>query len=562
MNSDCSSNLREKIGIWIGEALESSISKGLLPAVELDDIPVERPQSPEHGHFASSLPLKLARDMRMNPVKIAEALASCITGDVAIGKVWVQSPGFINFSLEESWIVKQVDVIRGLGDVYGNLDLGAGQNVQVEFVSVNPTGPLHVGHARGAIYGSALANILETAGYAVQREYYVNDAGNQMSLFFESLFARYCQLFKEDIPIPEDGYRGEYMIGLAKEIRDKEQDRFLNLPKKEAIRGIGNIGLDKMLNVIKNDLAKVGVWFDNWFSEKSLYEEGQYDKSMDLLRLKGFITERDGAIWFTSTSLGEDKDNVLVRSTGVPTYFASDVAYHYNKFIERKFDRVINVWGADHQGHISRMKAVMTAIDRSPDKLTLTITQIVTFKRGDETVKISKRSGDIITLSELVSEVGPDACRFFFLSRSPESQMEFDMKLAMDQSSDNPVYYIQYAYARISSIIRLASERDIDYTEGDVNLLTHDAALSLITKMLELPEIIGMMAHNLEPHHLTHYSTELATAFHWFYRECRVISSETGDEEITKARLKLVDASKVVLGKCLQLMNMNAPDEM
>ena len=562
MNSDCSSNLREKIGIWIGEALESSISKGLLPAVELDDIPVERPQSPEHGHFASSLPLKLARDMRMNPMKIAEVLASCITGGVAIGKIWVQSPGFINFSLEESWIVKQVDVIRRLRDVFGNLDLGAGQNVQVEFVSVNPTGPLHVGHARGAIYGSALANILETAGYAVQREYYVNDAGNQMSLFSESLFARYCQLFKEDISIPEDGYRGEYMIDLAKEIRDKEQDRFLNLPKEDAIRGIGTIGLDKMLNVIKNDLANVGVWFDNWFSEKSLYEEGQYDKSMDLLRLKGFITERDGAIWFTSTSLGEDKDNVLVRSTGVPTYFASDVAYHYNKFIERKFDRVINVWGADHQGHISRMKAVMTAIDRSPDTLTLTITQIVTFKRGDETVRMSKRSGDIITLRELVSEVGPDACRFFFLSRSPESQMEFDMKLAMDQSSDNPVYYIQYAYARISSIIRLASERDINYTEGDVNLLTHGAALSLITKMLEFPEIIGMMARNLEPHHLTHYSTELATAFHWFYRECRVVSSETGDEEITKARLKLVDASKVVLGRCLQLMNMNAPDEM
>ncbi len=562
MRSDCSNNLREKISVWIGEALESSISKGLLPAVELDDIPVERPQSPEHGHFASSLPLKLARDMRMNPIKIAEALASCITVDVAIGKVWVQVPGFINFSLEESWIVKQVDAIRGQGDVYGNLDLGEGQNVQVEFVSVNPTGPLHVGHARGAIYGSALANILETAGFAVQREYYVNDAGNQMSLFFESLFARYCQLFKEDIPIPENGYRGEYMIDLAKEIRDKEQDRFLNMPKEEAIRGIGNIGLDKMLNVIKDDLAKVGVWFDNWFSEKSLYEEGQYDKSMDLLRLKGFITERDGAIWFTSTSLGEDKDNVLVRSTGVPTYFASDVAYHYNKFIERKFDRVINVWGADHQGHISRMKAVMTAIDRHPDKLTLTITQIVTFKRGDETVRISKRSGDIITLRELVSEVGPDACRFFFLSRSPESQMEFDMKLAKDQSSDNPVYYIQYAYARISSIMRLASERNIDYTEGDVNLLTHEAALSLITKMLELPEIIGMMARNLEPHHLTHYSTELATAFHWFYRECRVISSETDDEEITKARLKLVDAAKVVLGRCLQLMNMNAPDEM
>ena len=555
-------NIRNDVEQLVRRALEDAQRSEALPSAPVDDFPIERPQDPEHGDFACSLPLKLARPMRMNPMSIAETLVLLIPSEGPIEKVWAARPGFINLSLKKSWLAEQVNVIREAGNSHGNVSAGKCQRVQVEFVSVNPTGPLHVGHARGAIFGSALANVLEAAGYEVQREYYVNDAGNQMALFYQSLYARYRQTFGEEVQVPSDGYQGEYMVEFAQKLKDEESDRFLNLPEDDAIREIGQVGLEKMMKVIQDDLQTVGVWFDEWFNESSLYEEGQYEKSMKLLRDKGFLFEREGALWFASTSLGEDKDNVLVRSTGAPTYFASDVAYHYNKFLERKFDRVIDVWGADHQGHVSRMKAVVSALGTSPDKLTLTITQIVTFKRGGETVRISKRSGDMITLRELVDEVGPDACRFFFLSRSPESQMEFDLELAKEQSSENPVYYIQYAHARIASILRLAAERGIDYSDADVSLLTHEAELALIRKMIELPEMIEMMARNLEPHHLPHYSVELATALHWFYQKCRVVSSISGEEAITRARLKLVDAARVVLARCLELMSMNAPEEM
>ncbi len=329
-----------------------------------------------------------------------------------------------------------------------------------------------------------------------------------------------------------------------------------------AMEEVGEIGLKKMVEAIQVDLETLGVRFDVWFSEQSLYSDGQYDEAMQLLEQNSHIVRREGASWFASSALGEDKDAVLVRSTGVPTYFATDVAYHYNKFVQRGFDHVIDIWGADHQGHVSRMKAVVAALGIPPEKLTLMISQMVSLKRRDELVKVSKRAGEIVTLRELVEEVGADACRYFFLSRSPESQMEFDLDLAKKESSENPVYYVQYAHARITSILGLARERGIDYSDGDVALLTHDAELALIRKMVSLPELIEMMAANLEPHHLPHYSLELATAFHWFYQQCRVVSSEPADAALTKARLKLVDAARTVLARCLGLMQMAAPDQM
>jgi len=555
-------SIQEHIAHLVRRALEDAQQKGLLPPAVIEDTSVERPQDPAHGDFASSLPLRLARPMRTAPMAIAEALVQLIPADDAVETVTAARPGFVNFSLRPGWLADQVDVIRRAGHTYGNVDLGTGRRVQVDFVSINPTGPLHVGHARAAVIGSALANILTAAGYEVVREYYVNDAGNQMDRFYESLHTRYKQLSGLCVEMPADGYQGEYMIDVAKEIKSDKGDRYLAMRDEEAISEMGEIGLRKMLDLIRTDLETLGVEFDVWFSERSLYQKGQYETVKGVLADGGYLTERDGATWFTSPELGENGDTVVVRSTGAPTYFASDMAYHYNKFFERKFDLVIDIWGADHQGHVPRMKAVAAALGIAPERFRLLIHQLVTLKRGDELVRVSKRTGDLITLRELLEEVGADPCRFFFLARSPGSQMEFDMELAKRESSENPVYYVQYAHARISSILRLARDRGIDFGDGDLSLLTHEAEMALIRKMLLLPELVEAMARSLEPQHLPHYATELATAFHWFYQQCRVVSSIPEDIGITRARLKLVEATRIVLARCLGLMIMTAPEEM
>lgn len=490
---------------------------------------------------------------------IAEELIKLMASVPEIDSIVATPPGFINFTLKSNWLTQQIDSILLAGETYGNIDLGQGSRVQVEFVSVNPTGPLHVGHGRGAILGSTLANVLMAAGYKVEKEYYMNDAGSQIDAFYHSLYTRYQQCLGTDAEMPSDGYLGDYMIDLAKEVITEEKDRFLTLPKPEAASQLGQLGLDKMTRQIRADLDLVGVTFDVWFSEQSLYDNGQYKTVMSLLRQGGYITEKEGATWFVSTALGEDKDNVVVRGDGSPTYFAADIAYHYNKFLERKFDKVINIWGADHQGHVSRMKAVIGALGINPERLQVIISQMVTLRRGSEIVRISKRSGDIITLREVVEEVGSDACRFFFLSRSANSQMDFDLELAKKESPDNPVYYVQYAHARIASILRLAQQRKINYSDGDVSLLTSEPELILIRKLLLLPELVEIVAHTMEPHHLTYYAQDLATVFHSFYKQCRVISR---NEALTKARLKLVEAAKTVLAKTLHLMGMTAPDKM
>ena len=551
--------LKYKIARLLEQAAKAAQVEGLLPTIALPEVTLERPQNPEHGDYASSLPLKLAKAARMDPLAIGNILAKLLTETKEVRKVSVAAPGFLNFSLTDKWLAEQVEEILSAGKDYGNLALGKGTKVQVEFVSVNPTGPIHVGHGRGAVLGSTLASALKAAGYNVEREYYVNDAGNQMDAFFRSLYCRYLQALGKECEMPADGYQGYYPVELAKKIVAEKKKTFLDMTPEQAVKEIGKIALPKVIADIKSDLKLLGVEFDVWFSERTLFEKGQYERAMALLRKGGYIEAREGAQWFVSTALGEDKDNVLVRTNGAPTYFASDVAYHYNKFIERGFDQVINIWGADHQGHVSRMKAVVGALGIKPERLKIIISQMVTLRRGETLIRVSKRTGELITLRELVEEVGADACRFFFLSRSADSQMDFDLELAKKESADNPVYYVQYAHARIASILRLAQEQKVDSSPGDVGLLTHEAELDLIRKMVLLPEIIELVAQKQEPHHLPYFAQDLATSFHAFYKQCRVVSE---NKELTCARLKLVKATQIILAKTLSLMGMKAPERM
>ena len=558
--------VRDTVGEAVAAALERAQRDGAISVATVPSIEIDRPNNPEHGDFATNLPLRLARAARANPLQLAQLIAERVEPRPEIASVDPAAPGFINFRLSDRWLQEQVEAVRAAGDAFGASDVGAGRKVMVEFVSVNPTGPVHVGHTRGAVLGSALANTLEAAGYNVTREYYINDAGTQMEAFYRSVWTRYQQAQGRDAEMPDNGYQGDYIADIAEDVIRAESSRFLEINDQAAIREIGDIAREKMVALIREDLQEIGVTFDNWFSERRLFQAessaSDYDRAIARLREGGHLAELSGALWFNSKALGDDRDNVVVRSSGEPTYFASDIAYHYNKFSERGFDRVIDIWGADHQGHVPRMKAAVAALGIDPENLTVLISQMVTLKRGDETVRASKRTGDFVTLRELVDEVGMDACRYFFLARAASTQMEFDLELATRESSENPVYYVQYAHARNASILNLAAERGIDYGSGDVTLLTHPYELGLIRTMLRLPELIVQVAENLEPHHLPHYAMELATAFHHFYENCRVISANPEDNELTLARLKLVSAAQIVFRRTLTLMGMSAPERM
>ncbi len=544
------------------QALGSAIENGELPPTQVSDAAIERPQNTQHGDFASSLPLKLAREMKMSPMAIGKILSKYIPEQGIIGESQLAPPGFVNLRLDSKWLLSQIHQIRDLKNSFGNLYVEERKKIQIEYVSANPTGRLHIAHARGAVIGSALAKLLKAAGHTVEEEYYLNDAGNQIDKFNKSLLTRYKQIAGLEIDLPEDAYPGEDIIDVAKSVWDDEGDRYLRLDEDEAEESIGTKGIPKMIDGIKEDLESLRIKFDEWFSETSLYTQGEFETCMQLLNDKGFTTDRDGATWLESTKLGEDKDNVLIRTSGTPTYFASDIAYHYNKFDQRNFTEVIDVWGADHQGQIGRLRSALDALGIDSKKLKIIVVQMVRFKKGETSEKLSKRKGNVIPLIDLVDEIGADACRFLFLSRSNESQLEFDLDLAKKQSSENPVYYVQYGHARICSILRLAKEKDIEFSDGDVSILGDPTELSLINKMLELPDVIETSVENLEAHHLPYYSMELATAFHTFYQNCRVVSSKKSDLPTTKARLLLVDAARLVLGRCLNLMSMTAPDEM
>jgi arginyl-tRNA synthetase len=554
--------IKDELLQLIQKAIKKAQRKGDLPKFEVPPVPVEHPKQADWGDYATPICMQLAPLARMAPVQIAETVVRRLAKADYLGKVEVAHPGFINFTLADAWLAQQVEAILAAGETYGNLDLGQGKKVQVEYVSANPTGPLTVGSGRNAVLGDSLANVLAAAGYKVQREYYVNDAGTQMRLFNETLYARYAQALGQDEPVPEKGYQGSYMVELGQQIAQEHGDEFLQMDREEAIEALGEIGLKKMLAGIRSDLELMGIHYDNWFSERSLYTDGYFAKIMTILRQGDHLAEREGAVWFKAEELGGGKDEVVVRSTGEPGYFASDIAYHYHKFVERGFDWVIDVWGADHQGHVPRMKAMMHALGLAPGRLTLIIYQLVTLKRGGEIVRLSKRTGDIITMREVLEEVGPDAVRFFLLARAADSQMDFDLDLAKEESAENPVYYVQYSHARIASILRYAQEQGVTWQGGNVSLLTHPLELALIRQMLLLPEIVEQAALNLAPHHLTYYAQDLASAFHSFYRDCRVVSSEPADAELTKARLKLAKAAELTIARALGLMGVSAPERM
>jgi arginyl-tRNA synthetase len=551
--------IRHEIARLVAEAAVRAQEAGDLPAIALPDVTVERPAHEEHGDYAVSLPLKLARAARNSPLAIAEAVAKHINPGDTLAEVSVAAPGFINFRLSDGWLARQVEEVLAQGTRFGDVPLGEGRRVQVEFVSANPVGPLHVGAGRGLAIGDTLAGVLSAAGYEAEREYLINDAGTQTETFAATLYARYQQLFGREVEIPEGGYPGHYMIDLAEDLRAEHGEALLAPPEGGWPPELHDLGVERMLSVIRNDLAAINVHYDVWFSEKSLYSSGTFDQMMGVLREKGYLAEREGAVWFASSQLGEEKDHVLIRSNGKPTYLASDLAYHYDKFCLRNFQRVVEVWGADHQGHVSAIRAGADALGIEPEALDIIIHQLVTLTRGGDIVRLSKRTGEIITLREVVDEVGADACRYFFLARAADSHMDFDLELAQRQSVENPVYYVQYAHARVAGILMFAAEREVDYADGDVSLLTHAAEMALVRKMLLLPELVESIARTLEPHHLAHYAVELATVFHDFYEKCRVV---TDDEPLTKARLKLVAACRTALGRTLALMGVSAPERM
>ena len=555
--------ITDTLSTLVTEALESAQTSGALPAAGDVEIKIERPKLAEHGDFSTSLPLALARSMRMAPIQIAEVIAGAVAEHDMVGDVTHAAPGFVNFTLSTAWLQSQIQVVRDAGAEFGSVESGAGKSVQVEFVSVNPTGPLHVGHARGAVIGSSLANVLRAAGYEVQREYYVNDAGNQMRVFYDTLYSRYMQAAGHDIPLPDPGYPGGYLQKLAADLLRDLGDGAVSKDKTEAIADLAPESLKRTLDDIRRVLESLGVTYDEWFPESQLLSSGRFDEVLAYLEDADLMIERDGAKWFATTKLGLDEDTVVIRSgDGGPTYFGTDIAYHHEKFFNRKFDRVINVWGADHHGHVARMHALLKAFGLDPDRLTIILNQIVNFKNEGESLKFSKRNNVMVTVEELIEEVGSDATRFTFLSRSPESHMEFDLGLAKTQSSENPVYYVQYAHARMASILKTADERGIEFESANLSLLTHPRELDLIRKIIELPAVVERAAERLEPHHLPHYAMDLAKALQGFYEDCRVISSEDEELEISRARLQLVQSAKLALSRTLSLMGMTSPERM
>jgi arginyl-tRNA synthetase len=558
--------IRDQIGGLIREGIRIAQEEGALPLFHLPEVAVERPRQEEHGDYATPVCLQLAGDAKMAPHAIATRIVDHLPAAPFIGQVEVAGPGYINLTLDTAWLATQTSVILEAGEEWGNTDLGKGERVQVEFVSANPTGPITVGSTRNAVIGDTLASVLDAAGFEVEREYYVNDAGSQVRKFGESLYARYAQALGEDEPFPEDGYHGDYVADMAEEIAREHGRQYLETDRQGAIQTLGEMGIERVLVQVREDLEALRVTFDTWFHERSLYESGLFERLIPKLRHEGYITEREGAVWFTSPDLGDDA--VIIRSPEVipnpderPTYFASDIAYAWNKLVERGFDLAIYVWGADHHGDVPRVKAAAKALGLDPDRVEVVLYQMVNLKRGAEDVRMSKRAGEFVTLRELIDEVGPDPIRFLLLTRTVDATIDFDLDLAVEQSEKNPVYYVQYAHARISSILRYAAERGWALDEpGDVSLLTHESEQALIRKMLELPEVVAHAAEQRAPHRLTFYAQELASDFHAFYRDCRVVAEEA--PERTRARLMLVRAAQLTLAQALGLLGVTAPEQM
>jgi len=556
-------NVIEQLHGQVREAIADAVVKaGLAAREELPAIAVEVPKDKEHGDLATNAAMQLTKLAKRNPRQIAEAIiANLDTAGASILSAEIAGPGFINFRIDKSCLYPVVKTVHEAGENYGRTNIGQGSRVQVEFVSANPTGSLHLGHARGAAVGDALCNVLAFAGYDVTREYYINDAGKQVENLALSIEARYRQALGQEAEMPEDGYYGADIVGFANELAEKEGDRLLSLPVEERFRYLRQYGLEREFAKIKNDLARFRVAFDVWYSETSLYETGQVEAALDALKEKGQVYEEEGAVWLRTTDYGDDKNRVLVKNDGSYTYLTPDIAYHRDKYA-RGFDRMINIWGADHHGYIPRVKAAMAALGNDPEKLTVLIAQMVSLFQNGEKVKMSKRTGKAVTMEDLMDEVGVDAIRYFFTMRSMDSHLDFDMDLAVSTSNENPVYYVQYAHARICSIFRQAEEQGVaagDPAAADLAKLTTEHEFELLRKMGELPQEIAEAAQDYAPHRLIRYVYELASQFHSYYRAERVI---TEDAAQTAARLALLGAVRIVIANVLRLVGVSAPERM
>ena len=552
--------MKKKLDKVLRDTLDLCFTEGYLKRTRMPDFVVEVPNNPDHGHFATNLAMILAREQGDGPRKIAEIIIQHLADhDHLIDKAEIAGAGFINFFVAiEQWRNLLCQVIDQ-GDAYGRSPMGNGEKIMVEFVSANPTGPLHLGHGRGAALGDTLCRILEFCGYDARREFYINDAGLQVKLLGESIYSRWKQFFDSSYPFPEGGYQGEYVEELAVEI-SKEQN-LEDLSVHDAVELLSERGKDRMLRELKEDLANFRVHFDLWFEESDLYSSGKIDQALKLIEKRGLLYEEDGALWIKTTSFGDDKDRVVRKTDGEYTYFASDISYHLNKW-ERGFKKVINIWGADHHGYVNRVQAALMAEGLPEGWLEVLLIQLVKLWEGGAEIKMSKRAGRYVTLKELTDEVGVDAVRFVFLSKDHTSPLDFDIDLVKRKDSENPVYYVQYAHARICSIFRKAAERNISLPEDHVSCLKKlvlDEEIALIRKMADFPCLIEEVAINREPHRLTYYLIGLASSFHRYYNKHRVI---TKDRALSHARLSLSLGAKILINNGLNLLGLNAPEKM
>jgi len=557
--------IREQLFKVVKEAFAACEKKEKLPKIQIEDIFVEVPRERGFGDFSTNIAMQVSKQAKMPPRKIAELLASEFDfSGTYIERTEVAGPGFLNFYLKKDWLYDSLHIIQEKKDKYGEVDLGKGIKVNVEYVSANPTGPLHMGNARGGALGDCLASVLKKAGYDVTKEFYINDAGNQIEKFGISLEARYLQIVlgEDKVEFPEDGYHGEDIIGHARSYYEENGDALLNKSPEERRKTLVEYALPKNIKKIRETLEAYGITYDVWFSEKSLHESGAVKKTIDFLTEKGYTLEKDGAIWLNGEKLGLEKDEVLVRNNGVATYMAADIAYHYNKFITRGFDWAIDLWGADHHGHVARMKAAMEPFGVSRDRLEVVLFQLVRLYRNGELARMSKRTGKAISLEDLLEEVGRDAARFFFNLKTAGSHLDFDLDLAVKQSNDNPVFYVQYAHARICSLLRKLKEEGIEpkpVESVDLTLLKENEEIELIRKLSEYPEEIVLSAKSLEPSRLTRYVMDVAAHFHSFYNACRVRGE---DEDLMNARIILVDCTRIVIKNILELIKIDAPEKM
>lgn len=576
---------KQQVKETVMNALGRLVAEGKIEAVPLPAFNVERPADVSHGDFSCNAAMASAKALRNNPRAIGQMIADAAVLDGTVfEKIEVAGPGFLNFFISPLWFNETVGEVISIGSDYGKTELGKGKRVLVEFVSANPTGPMHIGNARGGALGDSLSSVLQFAGYEVEREFYVNDAGNQIEKFGKSLSIRYMQIAdgsksdviasygdddvcrkifedEENFPMPEDVYKGVDIIEHAYNFYKINGDKFVNADEESRKSALVEYALPLNIDGLEKDLAKYRIVYDTWFRESSLHKSGAVKQIVDMLTEKGQTYEKDGAIWFKASDFGDDQDRVLVRANGIPTYFVPDIAYHYNKLVTRGFDKAIDILGADHHGYIARMKAALTALGVDASKLDIVIMQMVMLVRNGETVKLSKRSGKAITLSTLLDEVPIDAARFFFNLRDPNTHLEFDLELAIEESSNNPVFYVQYAHARICSILRRMEEEGTGYSNIPVSELNfnHPAELALIRHIAALPNCINEAAKDYNPSKITKYLCDLAQLFHKFYDNCKIKGEE---ENILQSRLSLCVATKTVFKNLLDLLKVDAPEKM